>query len=79
MLYIHTALWQNRAMQFVCPICASTNWREVVVPKGTGYYKTAFAECCGCSAMFRSAELFTVGRGRLSTDIARDGEKIKVP
>ena len=66
-------------MQFVCPICASTNWREVVVPKGTGYYKTAFAECCGCSAMFRSAELFTVGRGRLSTDIARDGEKIKVP
>jgi len=53
-------------MQFLCPICASTNWREVVVPKGSGYYKTDFCECCGCSAMFRRAELFTVGRGRSS-------------
>ncbi len=54
-------------MQFLCPICASTNWREVVVPKGSGYYKTDFCECCGCSAMFRRAELFTVGRGRSSS------------
>lgn len=51
-------------MRFVCPICAGTNWREVVVPKGSGYYKTDFCECCGCSAMFRRAELFTVDRGQ---------------
>jgi hypothetical protein len=51
-------------MQFVCPICAGTNWREVVVPKGGGYYRTDFCECCSCSAMFRRAELFTVGRGK---------------
>ncbi len=50
-------------MEFICPICASINWREVVVPKGTGYYKTDFAECCGCSAILRRPELFTVGRG----------------
>src|ERR1039457_5908762 len=61
-------------MQFVCPICAGTSWREVVVPKGGGYYKTAFSECCGCSAMFRSADLFTVGRGKMSTDADRIDE-----
>ena len=65
------------AMQFVCPICASTNWREVVVPKGTGYYKTAFAECCGCTAMFRRPDLFTVGRGRISKDAAIPGSDPK--
>jgi hypothetical protein len=31
---------------------------------GAGYYKTDFAECCGCTAMFRKPELFTVGRGK---------------
>jgi hypothetical protein len=56
-------------MQFVCPICTGVNWREVVVPKGTGYYKTDFCECCGCSAMFRKAELFTVGRGKIGKDV----------
>jgi len=44
------------------------------VPKGGGYYKTAFSECCGCSAMFRSADLFTVGRGKMSTDADRIDE-----
>ena len=39
------------------------------MPKGTGYYKTAFSECCGCSAMFRSAALFTIARGRVATEI----------
>jgi hypothetical protein len=51
-------------MQFVCPICAGTNWREVVVPKAGGHYRTDFCECCGCSAMFRRAELFTIDRGK---------------
>jgi hypothetical protein len=71
---IQYLIWQPSAMQFVCPICAGTSWREVVVPKDGGYYKTAFSECCGCSAMFRSAELFTVGRGKLSTDADRIDE-----
>jgi hypothetical protein len=36
--------------RFTCPICASINWRQVVVgrPDGTRY-KTEFAECCTCS------------------------------
>jgi len=38
------------------------------VPRGTGYYKTDFCECCGCSAMFRKPDLFTVGRGKISKD-----------
>ena len=52
-------------MRFVCPICASINWRQVVVGRPDGSrYVTDFAECCGCSVMFRKPELFTVGRGR---------------
>jgi hypothetical protein len=50
------------AMAFTCPICACINFREVVVPKGTGYYKTAFFECCTCSVMFRDPARFSVGR-----------------
>jgi len=50
-------------MRFVCPICAATAWREVVVPKPGGHYRTDFGECCGCSVMFRKAELFTLSRG----------------
>jgi hypothetical protein len=53
---------------FVCPICASVNWRDVVVPKGGGYYKTDFFECCGCTAMFRKPDLFTVGRGQKKSE-----------
>ena len=52
------------AMDFICPICQGLNWREVVVRRSDGsYYRTDFRECCGCSAMFRRPELFTVGRG----------------
>jgi hypothetical protein len=51
-------------MDFIRPICGSLNWREVVVPRSDdSYYRTDFRECCGCSAMFRRPELFTVGRG----------------
>ena len=51
-------------MHFCCPICASQNWREVVVPRSDGsHYRTDFRECCGCSVKFRRPERFTVGRG----------------
>jgi hypothetical protein len=52
-------------------VCDASGW--VVVPKGTGYYKTDFCECCGCSAMFRKPELFTMGRGRKANSIPEDG------
>jgi hypothetical protein len=49
-------------MAFCCPICSCINFKDVVVPRGTGYHRTAFLECCGCSAMFHDPEKFTVGR-----------------
>jgi hypothetical protein len=49
-------------MALTCPICACI--REVVVPKGAGYYKTAFFECCSCSVMFRDPAKFSVDRDK---------------
>jgi hypothetical protein len=40
-----------------------TTWTGVVVPRADGKpYKTAFFQCCHCSAMFTDAEKFSVGR-----------------
>jgi hypothetical protein len=47
-------------MAFSCPICSCINFKDVVVPRGEGYYRTAFFECCGCSAMFRDPVKFSV-------------------
>jgi hypothetical protein len=49
-------------MAFRCPICSSTNFKDVVVPPGAGVYRTAFFECCGCSAMFHDPVRFSVDR-----------------
>jgi hypothetical protein len=50
------------ATAFMCPICKCVNFKEVVVPRGEGYYRTAFFECCGCSAMFHDPAKFSVDR-----------------
>jgi hypothetical protein len=49
-------------MAFMCPICKCINFKEVVVPRGEGYYRTAFLECCGCSVMFHDPEKFSLDR-----------------
>jgi len=49
-------------MAFMCPICKSTNFKDVVVPRGEGYYRTAFFECCACSVMFHDPVKFSVDR-----------------
>ena len=49
-------------MAFRCPICSHINLKGVVVPRGEGYYRTAFFECCGCSGMFRDPAKFSVDR-----------------
>jgi hypothetical protein len=51
-------------MEFRCPICSCINFRDVVVPKGSGYYRTAFFECCGCSVMFRDPAKFSLDRDK---------------
>jgi hypothetical protein len=51
-------------MAFRCPICSHINFKEVVVSRGEGYYRTAFFECCGCSAMFRDPAKFSVDRDK---------------
>jgi hypothetical protein len=45
-------------MQFRCRLCAGVNFKQVVVTKGDGYYKTAFYTCCGCGVMFVDHEKF---------------------
>jgi len=57
-----TTAGYRSGMAFMCPICKDTNFKDVVVPRGQGYYRTAFFECCGCSAMFHDPAKFTVGR-----------------
>jgi hypothetical protein len=47
-------------MPFCCPICSHINFKDVVVPRGEGNYRTAFFERCGCSAMFRDPAKFSV-------------------
>jgi hypothetical protein len=47
---------------FVCPICASVNFKDVVVPRGEGHYRTAFYECCSCSVMFHDPAKFSLDR-----------------
>lgn len=49
-------------MAFRCPICSHINFKDVVVPRGEGYYRTAFFECCTCSVMFRNPEKFSIDR-----------------
>jgi hypothetical protein len=44
---------------FRCPICRSHFYKEVVVAKAGGFYKTEFFECSGCSVMFRDPDRFT--------------------
>jgi hypothetical protein len=49
-------------MGFMCPICKCINFKEVVVPRGGGYYRTAFFECCGRTAKFHDPTKFSVDR-----------------
>jgi hypothetical protein len=49
-------------MAFMCPTCKCINFKDVVVPRGNGYYRTAFFECCSCSVMFRDPAKFSVDR-----------------
>ncbi len=44
---------------FRCPICRSQFYKEVVVAKAGGKYKTEFFECSGCTVMFRDPVKFT--------------------
>jgi hypothetical protein len=46
-------------VRFQCPICTGSNFRDTVVPRGSGHYKTAFYECCGCGVMFRDPKKFS--------------------
>jgi hypothetical protein len=50
-------------MQFQCRVCAGRNFKEVVVPRGDAYYKTAFYTCCGCGVMFVDHEKFGDPKG----------------
>jgi hypothetical protein len=59
-------------MAFRCSICSHINFKDVVVPRGDGCYRTAFLECCGCSVMFRAPEKFSVDRGeKAKAELAR--------
>jgi hypothetical protein len=49
-------------MGFCCAICSHINFKDVIVPRGDGYYRTAFFECCGCSVMFHEPAKFSVDR-----------------
>jgi hypothetical protein len=49
-------------MAFCCRICSHINFKDVVVPRGEGYYRTAFFECCGCSVVFRDPAKFSTDR-----------------
>jgi hypothetical protein len=49
-------------MAFMCPICKCLNFKEVVVPRGQRYHRTAFLECSTCSVMFRDPAKFSVAR-----------------
>lgn len=45
---------------FRCPICGTTIFERVAVPRAGGtFYLTDFFQCAGCSVMFRDAVRFT--------------------
>jgi hypothetical protein len=48
------------AMAFRCPICSHINFKDVVVPRGDGYYRTAFFECCGLYSIDASSSGFGI-------------------
>jgi rubredoxin len=50
-------------LPFLCPVCGSDGFQQVIVKRPDGVTRTTEAwECRGCSTMFRDADRFTVHR-----------------